>query len=49
MAVEITPEPTPQEREALLQALATLGVAPAEPSAWWQAGVHEAIEGEADD
>lgn len=49
MSVEITPEPTPEEREALLRALAALDGARDEPSAWWEAGVREALEGEADD
>jgi len=42
--VEITPEPTPEEREALLRALAARNgqVVPA----WWVAGVREAVEQE---
>jgi hypothetical protein len=41
--IEVTPEPTEEEREALLRALASLnGHAPA-PSPWWQAGVLEAL------
>jgi hypothetical protein len=47
VAVRITPEPTPEEREALIRALAKLdhpdgdGVSP-----WWQAGIREAVDGE---
>jgi hypothetical protein len=47
VAVQITPEPTPEEREALLRALAELddpdsdGVSP-----WWEAGIREAVEDE---
>ena len=44
MDLEITPEPTPEEREALLPALASLNGKHAEPTAWWLAGVREAIE-----
>ena len=45
MHYEIDPEPTPEEREALLAALAALdGERP--PSAWWAAGVREAVEEE---
>ena len=42
MDVEITPEPTPEEREALLRALAARKgeVVPA----WWLAGIREAVE-----
>ena len=43
MAVEIKPEPTPEEREAILRALAELDGA-AEPPAWWRAGVQESVE-----
>jgi hypothetical protein len=51
MAVEIRPEPTPEEREAILRALAELDGRGEAPSAWWQAGVREAVDGdsEADD
>ena len=44
MELEVTPEPTPEEREALLQALSSLNGDPVEPPAWWQAGTREAIE-----
>jgi hypothetical protein len=44
VTVEITPEPTPEEREALQRALAAegSGAAADRPSAWWRAGVVEA-------
>ena len=47
MAVRITPEPTPEEREAMLRVLADIddpngdGVSP-----WWLAGIREALEDE---
>ena len=42
MQVEITPEPTPEEREALLVALKrALGEERDGPGAWWKAGVRE--------
>ena len=44
MELEVTPEPTPEEREALLQALAALNGKPFEPPAWWQAGAREALD-----
>ena len=48
MTVEITPEPTPEEREAVLRALATLNgaVDRGGSSAWWRAGILEAVEEE---
>lgn len=49
MDAEITPEPTPEEREALLRVLVTLNGAPEAPSAWWQAGVREALDDDGDD
>jgi hypothetical protein len=44
---EITPEPTPEERAALEQALAA-SVAGHEngASAWWEAGLRESVEEE---
>jgi hypothetical protein len=45
--VEIRPEPTPAEREAIVSALAQLD-GDAEPSQWWLAGVHESL-GEVDE
>ena len=45
MTFEISPEPTPEEREALLRALAALdGDADDRgPSAWWRAVILEAV------
>ena len=45
MTVEISPEPTPEEREALLRALAALNgdADDREPPAWWRAGILEAV------
>ena len=47
MGVEIRPEPTSEEREAILRALVNLD-ADGPRSAWWEAGVHEATEGQPD-
>jgi hypothetical protein len=47
--VEITPEPTPEEREAMLRALALLDGKADAPGTWWQAGVREATEDEQDE
>jgi hypothetical protein len=44
VGVAITPEPTPEEREALLAALAARDGDSAGPSAWWEAGIREAVE-----
>jgi hypothetical protein len=44
--VEISPEPTPEEREALLAALSRLDGNPSAASAWWEAGIREAVEEE---
>ena len=49
MAFEITPEPTPEERDALLRALAAQNGAHERPSRWWEAGIREAVEGEAEE
>jgi hypothetical protein len=48
--VEISPEPTPEERAAVLAALAASngGGGPG-PSEWWDAGIREAVELEAED
>jgi hypothetical protein len=44
MALEITPEPSPEEREALELALARLLSEPADTrSAWWREGMREAV------
>ena len=47
MEVEIRPEPTPEEREAILRALAELD-GDSQPSEWWVAGVRESV-GDEDD
>jgi hypothetical protein len=40
--LEISPEPSPEEREALERALARLLVEPDDPrSAWWREGIGE--------
>jgi hypothetical protein len=46
MGVEIRPEPTPEEREAIVRALGALEGHEEHTSAWWQAGVGEAVESE---
>lgn len=46
MAVQITPEPAPEEREALLRALGAADEARDSASAWWRAGIREAVEEE---
>ncbi len=40
--MEIRPEPTPEEREAIVRALAQLDGSD-EPSQWWLAGVRESL------
>ena len=45
MNVEITPEPTPEERAAIVAALEQLAAAEAcRPGAWWEAGLRESVE-----
>ncbi|HEY7605085.1 MAG TPA: hypothetical protein VH760_12550 [Gaiellaceae bacterium] len=44
MPYEITPAPTPEERDALLRALAVQNGSDERPSPWWQAGIGEAVE-----
>jgi hypothetical protein len=39
----ISPEPTPQEREALLAALAGLDGRSDAASPWWEAGIRDAV------
>jgi hypothetical protein len=46
--VEFTPEPSPEERDALLHALAALDGPDQDGSAWWQAGIRESVEEEAE-
>jgi hypothetical protein len=47
--LEIEPEPTPEERAAIEQALAAAapGRSGGDRGAWWQAGVDEALSPEA--
>ena len=45
--LEITPEPTPEERAAIEAALAQGSVEGADAAnAWWRSGVLEAVEGD---
>ena len=49
MDLEIEPEPTSEEREALEHALASLPSEPADPrGAWWREGVRENVSPEAE-
>jgi hypothetical protein len=42
--IEITPEPSPEERAAIEAAVASLHGNHSEPSPWWRAGVLESTE-----
>jgi hypothetical protein len=44
MQLEIDPEPTPEEREAIAAAVAALIGDEGELPSWWQAGVRESLE-----
>lgn len=45
--IEITPEPTPEERAAILAALEQVEADDAlGPGAWWEAGLRENVEDE---
>ncbi len=45
MELEITPEPTPEERAAIVAALAELDAEQTQgPGAWWEAGLRENVE-----
>ena len=46
--LQIRPEPTPEEREALLRALAGAGLLEngLDPDAWWLDGVRESLDAE---
>jgi hypothetical protein len=46
VVIEIRPAPTPDERAALLRALAVAGLLDdgAEPSGWWAEGLREALD-----
>jgi len=48
MGAEIRREPTPEEREAILRALAELD-GETEEAEWWAAGVREVVEPEETD
>jgi hypothetical protein len=43
MGAEIKPQPTPEEREAILLALAGLDGEEEQPE-WWAAGLRDAVE-----
>jgi hypothetical protein len=45
--IEITPEPTPEERAAILAALEQLRAEEERgPGRWWEAGLRESVEDE---
>jgi hypothetical protein len=45
--IEITPEPTPEERAAILAALDQLeSDRTSAPGPWWEAGLRESVEDE---
>ncbi len=47
MEVRITPEPTPEERAAILAALELVRAAESgDPGPWWRAGLRENLDGE---
>jgi hypothetical protein len=49
MDLDIEPEPSPEEREAIERALASRPAAPADPrGAWWREGVRENVSPEAE-
>jgi hypothetical protein len=45
VTAEIEPQPTPDEREVLLRALAQLQDDRGSDAEWWQAGITEAVDG----
>ncbi len=48
--IEITPEPTPEERAAILAALDRIRAEDERgPGAWWEAGLRESVLEEAED
>jgi hypothetical protein len=48
--IEITPEPSPEERAAILAALARCQEDEARaPGRWWEAGLRENVEDDVDD
>jgi hypothetical protein len=47
--LEITPEPTPEERAAIVAAIEALDAErPRGPGAWWEAGLRENVEEDGD-
>lgn len=49
MELEITPEPTPEERAAIVAAIEALDAERARgPDAWWEAGLRENVEDDGD-
>lgn len=44
--IEITPEPTAEERAAILAALEQVQAEDERPGAWWEAGLRENVEDE---
>lgn len=49
MPFEITPAPTPEEREVLLRALTARNGGNKRSSRWWEAGIREAIDADPDE
>jgi hypothetical protein len=49
MPFEITPAPTPEEREVLLRAVAALNGANDRANRWWEAGIREAIDADSEE
>jgi hypothetical protein len=49
MPFEISPEPSPEERDVLLFALAAQNGARGRPSRWWEAGIREAVEADSEE
>lgn len=49
MSFEITPAPTPEEREVLLRALTARNGGNKRSSRWWEAGIREAIDADPDE
>jgi hypothetical protein len=48
--IEITPEPTPEERAAILAALDRIRAEDERgPGAWWEAGLRESVLEDAED
>ena len=43
MELEIQPEPSPEERAALAEAVEALLAEPSDRSAWWREGIRESV------